>query len=98
MAHFIHFNLVGTLTKFVKIGKHCMQAERFSIIQLITMSTGLTLSGLSLHCHLHPLQAVNCCRNSRLVVEEDDLMWVKKCRKLPYIGKPVSWKYVLQNL
>ena len=24
------------------------------------------------HCHLHPLQAANCCRNSRLVVNEDD--------------------------
>ena len=29
------------------------------------------------NCHLHPLQAANCCRNSRLVVDEDDLMWVK---------------------
>ena len=25
---------------------------------------------------LHPLQAVNCCCNSRLVVDEDDLKWV----------------------
>ena len=24
------------------------------------------------------IQAANCCRNSRLVVDEDDLMWVKK--------------------
>ena len=24
------------------------------------------------HSHLHPLQAVNCGRNSRLVVDEDD--------------------------
>ena len=28
------------------------------------------------HCHLHPLQAANCCRNSRLVVDENDLKWV----------------------
>ena len=28
------------------------------------------------HCHLHPLQATNCCRNSRLVLNEDDLKWV----------------------
>ena len=27
------------------------------------------------HCHLYTLQAANCCRNSRLVVDEDDLMW-----------------------
>ena len=40
-------------------------------------SITLTLSILTLHCHLHPLQAVNCCRNSRLVVDEDDLKWVK---------------------
>ena len=29
------------------------------------------------HSHLHPPQAANCCRNSRLVVVEDDLMWFK---------------------
>ena len=29
------------------------------------------------HCHLHPLQAANCCRNSQLVVDEDDLKSVK---------------------
>ena len=38
---------------------------------------GLTLSVLTLHCHIHPLQAANCCRNSRLVVDEYDLKWVK---------------------
>ena len=31
------------------------------------------LSSLTLHCHLHPLQAVNCCRYSRLVMDKDDL-------------------------
>ena len=30
------------------------------------------------HCHLHSLQAANCCRNSRLVVSEDDFKWVAK--------------------
>ena len=29
------------------------------------------------HCHFHPLQAGNCCHNSRFVVNEDDLMWFK---------------------
>ena len=37
----------------------------------------LTLSSLTLHCHLHPVQAANCCRNYRLVVDENDLMGVK---------------------
>ena len=46
------------------------------------------------HCHRHPLQAVNCCRNSRLVVDEDDLMWFKNLRKLPCIGEPVSWEFL----
>ena len=36
-----------------------------------------TLSIMNLPCHHHPLQAANCCRNSRLVVNEDDLMWFK---------------------
>ena len=36
----------------------------------------LTLSGLNLLCHLHTLQAANCCRNSRLAAEKDDLKWV----------------------
>ena len=38
----------------------------------------LNLSSLILHCHFHPLQAANCCRNSRPVVDEDDLIGVKK--------------------
>ena len=29
------------------------------------------------YSHLHPLQAANSCRNSRLVVDEDDVKWVK---------------------
>ena len=44
--------------------------------------SALTLSILTLHCHLHTLQAANCCRNSRLVVDEDDLKWVKKLKKI----------------
>ena len=28
------------------------------------------------HCQLHPLQAANCYRNSRLAVDEDDLTWM----------------------
>ena len=27
-------------------------------------------------CRIHPLQVANCCRNSRLVVDEDDIMTV----------------------
>ena len=40
--------------------------------------TWLTLSILTLHWHLHPLQAANCCRNSRLVVDEDDFHFRSK--------------------
>ena len=49
-----------------------------TVIQIITSVVFLTLSSLTLHCHLHPLLAANCCRNSRLVVDEYDLMRVKK--------------------
>ena len=31
----------------------------------------------TIYSHPHPLQAANRCRNSRLVVDEDDLMWFK---------------------
>ena len=39
----------------------------------------LTLSGLNLpfKIHYNPLQSANCCRNSRLVVDKDDLKWIK---------------------
>ena len=36
------------------------------------------------HCHLHSPQAAKCCRNSRLVVDEDDLMLVQLKKK--YVG------------
>ena len=49
----------------------------WSLWLIQTYFSVLTLSSLTLHCHLHPLQAANCCRNARLVVDEDDLMWVK---------------------
>ena len=42
----------------------------------------LTLLILTLHCHLHLLQAANCCRNSRLVVDEDDLKSVEKIKEI----------------
>ena len=32
--------------------------------------------------------------DSRLVVEEEDLMWFEKGRKLPCIGKAVSWEFL----
>ena len=44
------------------------------------------------------VQAANRCRNSRLVVDEDDLMWFKTYRKLPCIGKLVSWEFRYKNL
>ena len=38
-----------------------------------TQTVDLTLSSLNLPLSSHSLQAANCCRNSRLVVDEDDL-------------------------
>ena len=57
-------------------GHKCQENEKKFFQQMPSLSAALTLSSLNCHCHLHPLQAANCCRNSRLVVDEDDLMWV----------------------
>ena len=42
------------------------------------------------HCHLYPLQSTNCCRNSRLVVYEDDLKWVANTKIYIAIIKTVT--------
>ena len=46
------------------------------------------------HCHLYPLQAANCCRNTRLVVDEDDLMCVTNDKKSCYISISLMNIYV----
>ena len=56
----------------------CMKLAYQYMAIFINFPPTLTLSSLTLHCHLHPLQAANRCRNSRLVVDEHDLLWVKK--------------------
>ena len=43
--------------------------------------------------NLHSLQAANCCRNSRLVVDEDDLKWVTKEKKYIVIIRTVAWNF-----
>ena len=45
------------------------------------------------YCYLHPLQAANCCRNSRLVVDEDNLKWVANEKNA--IIKTVPWKWCI---
>ena len=40
----------------------CSMSTTPVIIQVFRLIK--TLSSLTLHCHLHPLQAANCCRNS----------------------------------
>ena len=57
------------------------------MLKIPTFLSLITLSSLNLHCHLHPLQAANCCRNSRLVVDEDDLKWVKNEKKITSLLK-----------
>ena len=51
----------------------------------------LTLSSLIYDCHLHPLQAANCCRNSGLVVDENDMKWVGSEKKKSVIITTVQW-------
>ena len=63
-------------------GRCKSEALAFSQKLLNMIKLRLTPSILTLHCHLHLLQAANCCRNSRLVVDENDLKWVKKLKKI----------------
>ena len=53
----------------------------------VAVSLGKRPGNYRVFIHYKP---ANCCRNSRLVVNEDDLMWFKNERKLPCIGQPVS--------
>ena len=47
----------------------------------LTISNKLTLSSLNLPLSSSSLQAANCCRNSRLLADEDDLKWVANEKK-----------------
>ena len=49
------------------------------------------------HCHLQLLQAANCCHNSRLVVNEDDLKWVAKEKNISLLIKTDPWKFCVFN-
>ena len=66
-------------TIFANFDTHFIPSSNLVISDLIALYNWLTLSSLNLplHCHLHLLQAANCLRNSRLEVDEDDLMWFK---------------------
>ena len=44
------------------------------------------------------LQAANCCRNSRLAVDKNDLKCVKNVRKLPCISKSFIDIFLLKPL
>ena len=81
-------------------------AQTASVFQIIRLrNTCITCTRLHwpfqawiYHCHIHPLQAANCCRNSRLVVDEDDLMWFQGnihsktlgCRKIKSVFRDVK--------
>ena len=57
----------------------CRKLSNFSEMQddALRHREDLTLSILNLQLSSLPPQAANCCRNSRLAVDEDDLMWFK---------------------
>ena len=42
---------------------------------------------MNYYCHLHPLQAAKLYRNSRLVLDEDDLKWVINEKNIVIIKK-----------
>ena len=57
----------------LQVGENC--SYLFILGPNICKSWCLTLSSLNLTLSSHPLQAANCCRNSRLVVDADDSGW-----------------------
>ena len=50
------------------------------------------------HYHIHPLQAANCCRNSRLVVDKDDLKSVAKEKYILLLLKQVHEQFLSSQL
>ena len=62
-----------------------------------TVCSQITLSSLnSPYRHFHRLQAANCCRNSRLVVDENDLKWVTNEKIYCYFQKNSIKIFVLK--
>ena len=53
----------------------------------VPYTTPYTFQAWIHHCHIHPLQAANCCRNSRLVVDEDDLKCVPNEKNILLFSK-----------
>ena len=47
------------------------------ILETLSCSFCLTLSSPNLPLSSSSTQAANCCRSFRLIVDEDDLKWVK---------------------
>ena len=44
--------------------------------KLIQQDEGQAVQTWFYNCYFHPLQVENCPRNSRLVVDENDIKWV----------------------
>ena len=67
----------------------CLMKVRERFNDLNPLSNLTLLQAWIYHCHLHPLQAANCSRNSRLVVDEDDLMWVANEQTIVLLFKKI---------
>ena len=46
-------------------------------------------------CNIHPLQPVNCFRNSRFVVDEDDFKWMTSEQMILSLLKQLHENFVL---
>ena len=83
--HWLHFKICAITFRTLKdnqpayladllVRPKCSKYQRFNsnrfVVPRTKTKTGLTLSGLNLPLSSYPLQAANCCRNSRLVVDE----------------------------
>ena len=81
------------LSYYMGIQNQTPFADQSILLDRIQQYRLLTLSSLNLQLSSHSLQAVNCYRNSRLVVNEDDLKWVENWIKLQCIGKSVAREF-----
>ena len=99
--------------KVIKIDQIC----RLSSIKCFTLQiiinphsfSCLPFQACVYHCHLHPLQAANCCRNSRLVVDEENCHVLVKqfhgnfrsktlcCRTIRSVFRDVKWCFCQVN-
>ena len=86
-------NIVSHLWEIFRSPFNCCIVALFSCVFVILCQFFKPFQAWIYHCHLHPLQAANCCRNSRLVVDEDDLMWFEIEENFHVLVSQFHWNF-----